>query len=81
MSKLVLEGIDDKMAYIIKSLRKLNLVELKKMKSRKKELLQKCTEHEKSENKMFIITVIITGIVITVDFVLVVKFIDIIKNI
>lgn len=60
------------MAYIIESFKKINLKNWKK--SSKKLVIH-------HEDKIFIFIVILSTIVITVDYALIIKFIDIIKNI
>ena len=60
------------MAYIIESFKKLNFKKWKKA-SRKTVIPQ--------EDKIFIFIVILSTIVITIDYALIIKFIDIIKNI
>ena len=59
------------MAYIIESLKKVNF-----RTHRKKEHSKKWHE----EDKMFIFIVILTAIIISVDYALVIKFIEILKN-
>lgn len=58
------------MAYIIESLKKVNF------RNRKKEHIKKWQE----EDKMFIFIVILTAIIISVDYALIIKFIEILKN-
>ena len=60
------------MAYIIESFKKINFKKWKKI-SKKTVMNQ--------EDKIFIFIVILSTIVITVDYALIIKFIDIIKNI
>ena len=59
------------MAYIIESLKKVNFRTKKKKENSKK-------WHE--EDKMFIFIVILTAIIISVDYALVIKFIEILKS-
>lgn len=59
------------MAYIIESLKKVNF-----RTHRKKEHAKKWHE----EDKMFIFIVILTAVIISVDYVLVIKFIEILKS-
>ena len=59
------------MSYIIESLKKVNF-----RTHRKKEHSKKWHE----EDKMFIFIVILTAIIISVDYVLVIKFIEILKS-
>ncbi|MBO5348667.1 MAG: hypothetical protein J6A89_02440 [Clostridia bacterium] len=60
------------MAYIINSFKKLNLKSWKK--TSKKSIIN-------NDDKIFIFIVILSSIVITIDYALIIKFIDIIKNI
>lgn len=60
------------MAYIIESFKKINFKNWKKFS-------KKTVIHQ--EDKIFIFIVILSTIVITVDYALIIKFIDIIKNI
>ena len=59
------------MAYIIESLKKVNFRTHRKKEKKKK-------WHE--EDKMFIFIVILTAIIISVDYALVIKFIEILKS-
>ncbi|MBP3503227.1 MAG: hypothetical protein J6K42_07160 [Clostridia bacterium] len=60
------------MAYFIESFKKFNFKNWKK-------ISKKTVIHQ--EDKIFIFIVILSTIVITVDYALIIKFIDIIKNI
>lgn len=60
------------MAYIIKSLKKINFIHFKNAKKNKSMNI---------DNKIFIFVVILSASIITVDYALIIKFMDMLRNI